>query len=360
MKKVFFILIFIVSILDSYSQELIPYRIKDKWGYSSINKKIIVQPEYDSVTFPNKWFNESVGYIYKNKYQGIINEKGKVIIRPNEYEKLIQFNSKSFLEDFDDVNFSSLITKKNKKYGIISNRNLNLKPQFDEIKITTKYIKLKGGEMWKDELIGKKGRKWYLIQKNGTLKEFKYSEENEEQYEEQYEDEVYYVSDESNSIKHKKNLTKLPKNLENILDSISGKVNRSSDLLRVYRNGKVGVIQKANISKGIINIEPIYDEINNFFEKSNTVLCKKDSKWYLVTLKGEVIWVKKCQLIRDYDETIIYSIKEYKGVYFIENNTDTTAKYISLDWIEPPSGYFKVQTKGGWGYIINGIEYFED
>lgn len=58
MRKILFLLSFIVLGLEIQAQvNVIPYRKGDKWGYCDKNKKILLEPKYEAVTFfdPNRF-----------------------------------------------------------------------------------------------------------------------------------------------------------------------------------------------------------------------------------------------------------------------------------------------------------------
>ncbi|BDQ02281.1 WG repeat-containing protein [Ignavibacterium sp.] len=82
MKKL--ILSFLVSIFffNSYPQgkmELIPYRKGEKFGFCTYNKKIVIEPKYDEVSF----FEGKLAGVKIDDLWGVINDKGNIIVPPN-------------------------------------------------------------------------------------------------------------------------------------------------------------------------------------------------------------------------------------------------------------------------------------
>jgi len=62
---------------------LVPFRVKDKWGYSDLNGKIKIKPRYDYATF----FDGDYAKAYEGTRTGLINKSGKTII-PFHYRDL--------------------------------------------------------------------------------------------------------------------------------------------------------------------------------------------------------------------------------------------------------------------------------
>ena len=66
---------------------LIPYRKWDKWGFCDRNKNIVIQCEYDEVSF----FSEGLAWVKTDGKKGFINEVGKQII-PCDYNDVGYFS----------------------------------------------------------------------------------------------------------------------------------------------------------------------------------------------------------------------------------------------------------------------------
>lgn len=81
MKKNIIILL-LLSNFNLFAQKLIPYRKGNLWGYSDVNKTIIVKPEYDKVSY---FIDNQPGIVLKNKKVGLMSSKGDIVI-PLEYK----------------------------------------------------------------------------------------------------------------------------------------------------------------------------------------------------------------------------------------------------------------------------------
>ncbi len=76
MKKTIIILLLLCN-FNLLAQKLIPYRKGNLWGYCDVNKKIIIKPEYDKVTY---FFDNQVGMVSKDNKVGLISAKGEIVI----------------------------------------------------------------------------------------------------------------------------------------------------------------------------------------------------------------------------------------------------------------------------------------
>ena len=77
MKKNTVIIILILSNFNLFAQKLIPYRKGNLWGYSDVNKTIVVKPEFDKVTY---FIDNQAGMVVKDKKVGLISAKGEIVI----------------------------------------------------------------------------------------------------------------------------------------------------------------------------------------------------------------------------------------------------------------------------------------
>lgn len=99
--------------------KLIPIKKDNKWGYCDKNKKIIIEPKFDEVTF-----FDTIKYIAEVKFNGqkfFIDTTGKIVDGPLT-------NCSTFSEGF-------AIASQNGKYGFINNKGeFVIKPTFQECK----------------------------------------------------------------------------------------------------------------------------------------------------------------------------------------------------------------------------------
>lgn len=74
------------------SRILIPYRVKDQWGYADRQGQVVISPQYDSAGFfkePHRWdFKRPFhALVVKREKLGLINTANKMVI-PAEYDKI--------------------------------------------------------------------------------------------------------------------------------------------------------------------------------------------------------------------------------------------------------------------------------
>ncbi|MET3128332.1 hypothetical protein ABID42_003451 [Arcicella rosea] len=81
MKKHTVIIILLLSNFNLFAQKLIPYRKGNLWGYSDVNKTIIIKPEFDMATY---LIDNQAGMVVKDKKVGLISAKGEIVI-PIQY-----------------------------------------------------------------------------------------------------------------------------------------------------------------------------------------------------------------------------------------------------------------------------------
>ncbi|WP_289661090.1 WG repeat-containing protein [Flavobacterium panacagri] len=124
------LLIFIIIYQPVFSQ-YIPYCQKDKWGFASIDGKIVVPCVYDAVDF----YSDDLARVKKMGKVGYINNEGAAVV-PFQYDECfriyevhhgehsigINYNPEIHLNndfDFQDRLNNRFIVAKNKKYGVM-------------------------------------------------------------------------------------------------------------------------------------------------------------------------------------------------------------------------------------------------
>ncbi|WP_338839728.1 WG repeat-containing protein [Flavobacterium ginsenosidimutans] len=129
--RLLLLLIFIIVCQPVFSQ-YIPYCQKDKWGFASIDGKIVVACIYDAVDF---YSDDNLAKAKKSGKVGYINKEGVTVI-PFQYDQCtriyevyhgehsvgIKNNPEILLNkdfDFQDTANNRFIVAKNKKYGVI-------------------------------------------------------------------------------------------------------------------------------------------------------------------------------------------------------------------------------------------------
>jgi serine/threonine protein kinase len=112
------------------NQTLIPFRKGDKWGFSDVNKKIIIEPKYDFA----QPFSEGLAAVKLNDKFGYIDKTGKEVI-PLKYDGVSPFKEGLaivFIESSSD-----------RKMGFINNLGVELVPliySFDLIAVEEFYF----------------------------------------------------------------------------------------------------------------------------------------------------------------------------------------------------------------------------
>ncbi|WP_028785996.1 WG repeat-containing protein [Terrimonas ferruginea] len=89
---------------------LVPYRIKDKWGYSDLKGKIKIKPQFDNTYF----FHGDYATVISGGRAGLINRSGKIVIPFNYSELTVEKNgiratTKSGLTGYYDLNTKKLL-----------------------------------------------------------------------------------------------------------------------------------------------------------------------------------------------------------------------------------------------------------
>lgn len=138
--------------LQFYSEGLAAVQLIGKWGFIDPNEKIAIQPNYESAS-P---FKEHLSIVKKAGHFGMINNDGAIVLA-TKYDKIEQLkdfillykdnliglaNSKgelqrniqySSIEAMDETHF---LVSKNGKYGVISNKGLDIIPtSYDKIMV---------------------------------------------------------------------------------------------------------------------------------------------------------------------------------------------------------------------------------
>lgn len=130
--------------LQFYSEGLAAVELIGNWGFIDPDEKIIIQPNYESAT-P---FKENLSIVEKDGDFGMINNSGKIILA-TKYDKIEQLKDFILLYKDDliglansagellrNIQYSSIeavgkshfLVSKNGKYGIISNKGLDIIP----------------------------------------------------------------------------------------------------------------------------------------------------------------------------------------------------------------------------------------
>jgi hypothetical protein len=128
-KKVLLLALLVQAVANLSAQTvLVPYRIKNQWGYSDLNGKIKIKPQFDKA-FP---FDGNYASVFTGSQQGIINRSGKIII-PLIYSYLsIEKSGVRVTTKSGKVGYYHLDTKK----LVVDTQYLGISPVFNRPLLT--------------------------------------------------------------------------------------------------------------------------------------------------------------------------------------------------------------------------------
>jgi len=248
LKILFLLIFFSVLMIESHAEspKLIPYLKGEYWGFCDFDKKVIIEPKFNSV-YP---FLEGFSVVKVNEKYGMIDESGKIII-PIKYDNVTDF--------YDGIS----TVQDGENYGGFDKTGNIVIP------FSYYYFKsLKNGTMiidssWNYGLMNTKGEKLTEIHFGSA---------------ERLTDNIIRVLLNGNLF---------------VLNNQGFSVNRKGfDLIdeehggycRVKLKGKWGFMD----TTGKIAVELNYDEVRNFFP-SGVAPFKSNWKWGLIDTKGNVV-----------------------------------------------------------------------
>jgi WG containing repeat len=377
------------------SEILIPYKIKNLWGYSDTMGNILLQPQYDSVGFYEKSTIEFAIFKHDGKY-GTLNKEMRVVIK-NDYATFkiqnpnyVICGSKNALGlltlqnkiiapfEFDKIEYYSntlFLVKKDNKSGLF---NIDGQKIAEEIYVefTSDYNYSTGI----DDIYGVIGQDEFLINLDGT-RIFKGPVKKHESMNVRVaEDMPNRKPDYSISPKLMRQFEALKKSqqlTECFFERSFGYSDPASKMYQYYVVGKKGKVALWNVDLNIID-DDFYDEIydvsyaldakENRYERR---IVKKDSKWGIITNEGKVICDFQFDTFENYEhyESLAkVSINGKKGIYLYNSFYQIiSCKYDSINifkTIPVHSNWsflvFKVKKGDLEGYVgENGVEYFK-
>jgi len=343
-KNLLFALMVLVG-AGSYAQTnytYIPYRTGDKWGYSTADKKVVINPKYSEVG----WFNHGYAPVKIGTKWGYINEQGKLVI-PARYTVAKPFR-KGYMPDTKGGGDSVLFA------------GASLQASGYEICINSK-----GVTMPKCPAIPENSVAENRIPVATVVREKTYSLPNNnglfdkivDDYKIAGSDETYYIAMKNNQygVFNSKLEPVLPFEYSNI-KLVAGS---ASPYLEVNRSGMYGVIN----GNGQILLSPDYSKISTV--KAN------DGKEYLIVQKSGKTYVKDFSnndiiaqgyaniIYDDQGGFIITNDDQLQGYQFMDNRV-ISPRYKEIRAIDGTTSYLMVKTSSGkWGYISDkGDEYF--
>jgi hypothetical protein len=348
MKQKFF-LAAIVTILFSiaaYAQQpdwsLIPYRSGDKWGYSTADRSIVIQPQYQEAG----WFYQGYAAVKKGGKYGYINREGKVVVPFKFYvAKPFRFG---YVENkatgkSDTVLFAGAAPKADGYEVCINTKGvrLNVCPAMNEMADPVNRVPMQTTEkvytltnaptglydkITDDYAVTGNGDNYYIAQRGGMYGVFNNKFETIVPFE--------YTS-----------LTKF---------------NIGSDVyLQGVKSGMNGIFK----GDGTVVMTPEYNSLNR--------VTQRDGKDYFIVTKNgrsSVRSIDNAELFPSeypgisYDDNggfVVTDANNNKGFYFM-NNSSVQPKYSDVKLVNRNGNFIWVKTKDGKsGFVSNtGVEYF--
>lgn len=338
--------------------QLIPYRKKDKWGFCTPDKKIVIDCIFESV-YP---FNEGLGKVKLNNKYGFLNNEGKLIIDCNyDYvwwgfsnnvasvgyignnSKIINkkgenINNISYWYSYNEISEDLILIYKEGKYGFLG-KSGNLDIDF----------LYKKAFSFSEDFAGvtKDNNSWGFIDKRGEcVIDFVYSW-------------VYGFVDGFCGVAYDNKYGFIDRKGKMVIKNNFDQVYYFSEgLSLVQLNNKMGFINRS----GDIVIDCIYGSAFGFSE--NLASVEVNNKFGFINNKGEI----EIDCIYDFNAATSkfseglagISIRGKSGYINKNGNIAIPCKYKYIDYFE--NGIANVTDfSGNNGFISNqGVEYWED
>ena len=361
--KKYLLSIFIITIFcKANSQNLIPYRDNNLWGFCDTLGKVKIKPQFYQVN-P---FRDGFALVQKNKKYSFCDEKG-----------MLKLNFSDSVQYFTKKYFGFL---EKGKWGIVLEKNILVKPTYNEF-ISWGELENEDGTM-ELQILAKNGLKFYTIglnaNKKPVVKNIKYEESTDAIAEYRSE----FVENEQKISKRKAALDSIAKlySYDSIIYMISNKFTSYDNptfFYKIKKDDNYGIIKFTlnyyNDKVEILKTTPIeYQQVSNlgFISYDFVFIAQKNNKVGLVKNGDEEIVPIKYDEIKSYNSEFAITVlanklgcKIFNTVYpSIENKYDA----IKLD--------FKIYAKSNWTFLVfkvlknnrvgyvgeNGIEYFKD
>ncbi|MCB0399314.1 MAG: WG repeat-containing protein [Winogradskyella sp.] len=408
-------LILIVTIvgfsINSYCQDLIPYRVGNKWGFADDKGKLVYEAEYDSVGVfeRNKTLKTYGSMVYKGERSTYINKTNKpifdanykniyhiyrewIIAKDNNDELRLFDSSLMKFSDFtfDDYHaeYDFLIVEKEGKIGVIDSKSEIIIPlEYDQII----YTNFNDCSINYDDYQNHKLSDFNLENKEGLLylDGEKLSEDKDlllavvindrvtkrvlklvrQKIVEDEDDEIYFSTIESTEA--------YSENSNPLLEKISKKEN----LVFTECNDKIkACIYKKDYKYGIYNIKTnsfseLFDKIESI-SNYNVYKVKKDGKQGVIDKDfKELMPIKYSYLSVDYKSGYLITSSFYKTESMTDSKYDyynlKTNRYFIKDCDFLYGGYIRKSSESGVFYIAvnknntifyvneNGIKYIQ-
>lgn len=345
-KLAFMGLVFFVA--NSYAQQidlsLIPYRVGDKWGYASADKKIIIPAKYSDAS----WFSEGLAAVKIGNKYGYINKQGKLVI-PAKFTV-----AKSFRKGYmpnpgktggDSILFAGASIRADGYEQCINTKGILFTkcPAISDVALVENRIPV--------ETVVRE--KTYSLPNNNGL-----FDKIVDDYKIEGSEETYYIAQKNNlyGVFNSKFDTIVPFQYTTI------KVNRTGKkpFLQVSKDGMQGALLyngTTAISTDNTSLQPVYTS-----DGTEYMIIQRGGKMYVRDLANKDIIANGYNNII-YDNQggfVVTGDNDMRGYYFLDN-TVIMPKYKDITLVNG-TRYLQVRTSNGKiGYISStGNEYFEE
>ncbi len=264
----------------SLGQEIVPQEKKGKWGYvrKDNSKKFVVKAKFEEAKPFGKFLDSSKAFVRQKKLYGVIDQKGKWLIKPL-YDTI--FEQKKLGESY-------LLAKKNDENFFLNSKGEIISEGFKSFEPFNK-----------ENIIFSKNKQFGLIQKKNEKYETLLAPEYENLGIANFANTLFFLRKDNQvqfyDLTTKKFSEKYDKYTNiRIRDSIGSRDSKS--FLVVEREGKKGLIDE-NFNQ-ILPIE--YNQINRFrADKNDEVLfeVKKQGKMGIMNANGKIILPTEFDLI---------------------------------------------------------------
>jgi hypothetical protein len=336
--KIVYLAFILSGISFGQNQIMIPYVKNSKWGFSDIDKKILIAPQYDSVCFFERTIvNQkkiSYAFAFLNKRVGIIDSQNKRLL-PIQYLDLVRiYESDFFIAKNEQNKFglisltsvalpfeyelirsimnNSFLVKKNNKIGVVDFQGKIVIPViYDQINFI-------------DEDEEKQTCQWRVS--NEKITEYVYTPIQENM------DDSYSLGD--------------VESIQAIEDRVSKnkKQPKDYDVKIPIDNEDYSFITRKDNLYGFLNEEynvgflPKFEKLDfltTYFDRNNKsnyfLTFKENNKKGLVSQTGATLLPAKYDRIQSRYKFIEIISDEKKGIYFISSNRFVEPKFTTLE-----------------------------
>ncbi|QCX38991.1 WG repeat-containing protein [Aureibaculum algae] len=320
------LLLFFQCTYSQVEEPLIPFKNKGSWGFSDVNREIIIEAQYDTVHFFDR---NNLSKVYKNKVFGFINKNGKNIVP-------IALSNAKLIAD------SLYIVEKNMKYGIIDkNGNNLLDTDFQHIEyINTGFFIVKKKDLYGVYNVANSIQNPFL--------EISYDNIEYQDYQRRFicqKNSDVYIYDRSGELLEKRKMDDENNGFDIDLPFTVARKNEYPKFETIHKKKLKGLIITAKRTRGssylgiVTNtIEAKYDSINPKHWDIDCFVVKRKNKWGAINLKGETLLENKYE---DIDVASIYlrtlKVQPYRHLYIVKKDdkwglvmSKSTGNYVKL------------------------------